>query len=119
MPPVRTPNQGPNPGTCPDWELNVRPFSVRDSAPMEPHQLGQGTSIFKCQCDKWPCQQPWEVGPTISVLQRWQLRLIQGHLARKTQRQDSKADLFGPKHFVLSYLANAHFRICEADLLFT
>ena len=33
---------GPNPGMCPDQELNQQPFSLRDSAqPTEPHQSRQ------------------------------------------------------------------------------
>lgn len=40
---------------------------------------GRETSIFKYLCTKWSCQQPWEAGPTISILHTWKLRLIQGH----------------------------------------
>ena len=34
-------NLASNPGTCPDWELNLRPFDVQASTQStEPHQLG-------------------------------------------------------------------------------
>ena len=32
-----------NPGMCPDWELNQRPFGLQaGTQPTEPHQPGQG-----------------------------------------------------------------------------
>ena len=34
-----TPNWRPNPGTCPDWELNQRPFGLQARTQFtEPHQ---------------------------------------------------------------------------------
>ena len=36
-----------NPGVCPDWESNWRPFGSHDSAQStEPHQPGLGTCHF-------------------------------------------------------------------------
>ena len=37
-----------NPGTCPDWESNWRPFTLWDDAqPTEPSQAGQGNFLDK------------------------------------------------------------------------
>ena len=38
---TRTRDRSHNPGMCPDWELNQRPFGLRSNTqPIEPHQLG-------------------------------------------------------------------------------
>ena len=43
-----------NPGMCPDWELNQRPFGLQaGTQPTEPHQPGQCFQFFYlCLCVK-------------------------------------------------------------------
>ena len=43
-----------NPGMCPDWKSNQRPFGSQASTPStEPHQLGQNPSLFLAVLAKW------------------------------------------------------------------
>ena len=45
-----------NPGKCPDGELNLRTFTLReDTQPAEPHCSGEGklTHIFMCHLHMW------------------------------------------------------------------
>ena len=45
--PYRGPGPQPNPGMCPDWELNHQPFgSQAGTQSTEPHQPGQIFCIF-------------------------------------------------------------------------
>ena len=46
LPPISTSNgdQTYNLSMCPDWELNLQPFGVRDNTPTKP--AGQGSTCF-------------------------------------------------------------------------
>ena len=51
-----------NPGMCPDWESNQRPFGLKASTQStEPHQPGLGFNILKAQihCDKLVLKTWW------------------------------------------------------------
>ena len=77
MPPFG--NVARNPGMCPDWESNPRPFSLQGNAQStEPHQLGPGSLVFKGKFKLNPVFYPLfpislhHIHSTISLLQDFQ-----------------------------------------------